>query len=145
MQYARPPSGFIIREVETIKQLIDGSTAEWPRLPAYWNDVKKRLSMDGHRVGKPATALRSRSSHVRRRRRCPGWAAYALDRLSRARGHDFVSHSLCKGAPCLTNRRLPPCTAPAEASQEFSAGFHHVRCAAVNNRPRNNGSACFSP
>jgi hypothetical protein len=53
MQYARPPSGFIIREVETIKQLIDGSTAEWPRLPAYWDDVKKRLSMDGHRVGEP--------------------------------------------------------------------------------------------
>jgi hypothetical protein len=31
------------------------------------------------------------------------------------------------------------------ACHRNAGGFHHVRCAAVNNRPRNNDSACFSP
>jgi hypothetical protein len=33
---------------------------------------------------------------------------------------------------------------PRQLTNGNAGGFHHVRCAAVNNRPRNNGSACFS-
>jgi hypothetical protein len=52
MDIAKPQSGFIIDEPATIKSYIATYAGRWPRLPAYWSDVKERLKQTGHREGR---------------------------------------------------------------------------------------------
>src|SRR4030088_575353 len=57
-----------------------------------------------------------------------------------------VHHFWCADVRFVAGKReagLPGPT-PRQLTIGNAGGFHHVRCAAVNNRPRNNGSACFS-
>jgi hypothetical protein len=54
MQIAKPPGGFNIVEPDAIKALIRSHQVSWPRLEAYWTDIKERLKQTGHREGTPA-------------------------------------------------------------------------------------------
>jgi len=51
MQVAKPPGGFIVREPATVVALIASHAESWPRLAAYWTDIKARLKQTGHREG----------------------------------------------------------------------------------------------
>jgi hypothetical protein len=52
MDIAKPLSGFIIDEPPAVKSYIASYAGQWPRLLAYWSDVKARLKQTGHREGK---------------------------------------------------------------------------------------------
>ena len=53
MDIAKPPGGFILDEPPAITVLIASHAQIWPRLPAYWSDIKSRLRQTGHREGVP--------------------------------------------------------------------------------------------
>jgi hypothetical protein len=56
MQIAKPPDGFIIDEPSGPRAVIVAHEQQWPRIQAYWADIKSRLKQTGHREGQ---ALRS--------------------------------------------------------------------------------------
>jgi hypothetical protein len=51
MQVAKPPSGFMMQEPATVAALIASHAKSWPRLAAFWTDIKARLKQTGHREG----------------------------------------------------------------------------------------------
>jgi hypothetical protein len=55
IQIIRPPEGFEIQETDTVKDLIEAYTAQWPRLPQFWINIKSRLAKTGHKEGNPVT------------------------------------------------------------------------------------------
>jgi hypothetical protein len=52
MDIAKPQSGFIVDEPATVQSYVASYARQWPRLPAYWSDVKERLKQTGHREGR---------------------------------------------------------------------------------------------
>jgi hypothetical protein len=53
MDIAKPPGGFTIDEPDNVKATIAAYAQQWPRLGAYWFDIKARLRQTGHREGRP--------------------------------------------------------------------------------------------
>jgi hypothetical protein len=51
MNFARPPTGFIVTEPANFDALIQGYAQKWPRVVAYWAATKARLKMTGHKEG----------------------------------------------------------------------------------------------
>jgi hypothetical protein len=51
MDIAKPPGGFFIDEPEAVRSMIASHAKQWPRIRAYWADIKARLQQTGHREG----------------------------------------------------------------------------------------------
>jgi hypothetical protein len=51
MQIARPPNGFHVVEKPAVAALISANTKKFPRLPKFWEAIKDRLRITGHREG----------------------------------------------------------------------------------------------
>jgi hypothetical protein len=60
MDIAKPPGGFTVHEPDAVKAMIAGSARRWPRIEAYWSDIKARLAQTGHREGIPVRGPRAR-------------------------------------------------------------------------------------
>ena len=51
MNFARPPTGFIMTEPASFKQLLQSHAGKWPRVISHWEGIKDRLKMTGHKEG----------------------------------------------------------------------------------------------
>jgi hypothetical protein len=51
MQTARPPDGFHIVELPSVRAMVRTESGRWPRLSQHWDAIKLRLSFTGHREG----------------------------------------------------------------------------------------------
>jgi hypothetical protein len=60
MSIFRPSDGFRIIEKSAVTKLITANAKNWPRLPAFWDAIKERLKMTGHREGIPISRPGSR-------------------------------------------------------------------------------------
>jgi hypothetical protein len=64
MQIAKPPDGFIIEEPAGVSAAIAAHEHQWPRIQAYWADIKSRLKHTGHREGEPIRGPRRARLYV---------------------------------------------------------------------------------
>ena len=51
MDIARPTTGFLLREPDSIKQVLAEAADRWPRLASHWEGIKERLKITAHREG----------------------------------------------------------------------------------------------
>jgi len=51
MNFARPPTGFILKEPANFQTLLKSYERKWPRIMSYWGAIKDRLKMTGHKEG----------------------------------------------------------------------------------------------
>ncbi len=51
MNFARPATGFILKEPASFNALLLGYQNKWPRILPYWAAIKDRLKMTGHKEG----------------------------------------------------------------------------------------------
>jgi hypothetical protein len=51
MRIARPATGFVLSEPGTFQSLLKSHAGKWPRVFEYWEAIKDRLKMTGHKEG----------------------------------------------------------------------------------------------